>query len=257
MIRWSLISFNFKNERKSIMKHLKRSMMTIAVLGMAFTGATGVYAGTQLQKINAYLNNEIGIQVNGKAVSLFDAQGNTLAPITYNNTTYLPVRALSSILGIPVTYDAQKHQVTLGVKAGDESDATAKLTDVNYSLTQIQEIKNAFANFPSFETAYAPQKMTIGDSYKQTAAGDDGVAIIFDHMRIYVSPRDYSDPSEGETIALPNGTMAKWYAANDEAGTEARLTFPLDDRFITISSSDRSLSQAQLEQVAVTVAKLK
>jgi hypothetical protein len=239
-----------------MMKHLKRSMMTIAVLGMAFTGATGVFAGTQLQKINAYLNNKIEIQVNGKAVTLVDAQGNALAPITYKNTTYLPVRSLSTLLGVPVTYDAQKDRVTLGVKAGGESDAIAELTEVNYTQTQIQEIKDAFANFPSFETAYAPQKMTIGDRYKHTAAGDDGVAIMFDHMRIYVSPRAYSDPSEGETIALPNGVTAKWYPANNETDSEARLTFLLDDRFVTISSPDRTLSQAQLEQVAVTVAKL-
>lgn len=35
------------------------------VFGMAVTGSAGVYAGTNLQKISAYLNHSIGFQVNG------------------------------------------------------------------------------------------------------------------------------------------------------------------------------------------------
>lgn len=66
------------------MNMMKKSIITVAVAGMALTGAAGVYAGTQMQKITAYLNHQLGIQINGEAYSLVDGQGNKLTPITYN-----------------------------------------------------------------------------------------------------------------------------------------------------------------------------
>ena len=132
----------------------------------------------------------------------------------------------------------------------------AELVDVSFTKAQIKEIKAAFAQFPSFETPYAPRKMAAGDRYRRTVAGEDGVSMTFDHMRLYVSPRDYTDPSQGAAVTLPNGVAARWYAADPAAGTEARLAFPVDDRFVTISSPDRTLSRTQLERIAVTVAKL-
>lgn len=81
----------------------KKIIIATMVFGMAITGSAGVYAGTKLQKITAYLNHSIGFKVNGAAYTPVDNKGNTLAPITYNNTTYLPVRALADVLKVPVT----------------------------------------------------------------------------------------------------------------------------------------------------------
>ncbi|WKL03883.1 hypothetical protein Q0F98_11275 [Paenibacillus amylolyticus] len=78
------------------------------VLGTTLTGATGVFAGTQLEKISAYLNHGISFNVDGAAYSPTDSNGNKLAPITYNNSTYLPVRALADALHVPVSYDGKR-----------------------------------------------------------------------------------------------------------------------------------------------------
>lgn len=83
------------------------------VLGMTLTGATGVFAGTQLEKISAYLNHGISFNVDGAAYSPTDGNGNKLAPITYNNSTYLPVRALADALHVPVSYDGKKDRSLL------------------------------------------------------------------------------------------------------------------------------------------------
>ncbi len=134
--------------------------------------------------------------------------------------------------------------------------AETKLVDVKYSKKQKKEIRAAYAKFPSYEAPYAPRKMAAGDRYQRTVAGEDGVAMMFDHMRVIVSPRDYADPSQGTTVTLPNGVTARWYAAGQAAGAEERLAFPVDDRFVTISSPDRTLSRMQMEGIAATVAKL-
>ncbi|MEK4062564.1 MULTISPECIES: hypothetical protein [Paenibacillus] len=226
----------------------KKMIIATMVFGMAVTGSAGVYAGTNLQKISAYLNHSIGFQVNGAAYTPVDGNGKTLAPITYNNTTYLPVRAMADVLKVPVAFDASSNQVIIGTN----NSSSVTLAAVSYSAAQKQEITKAFANFQGFETAYAPLKMTSGDALQKIGGGEDGVSFLFKHMRVVVSPRDYSDSYDGTTVKLSNGTEGKWYTPSDLA----MMTFKVADRYVTISSPDKSLSKAQLENVAVNVAKL-
>lgn len=236
--------------------HMKKSILAFAVVGMTLTGAAGVYAGTQLQKITAYLNHQIGIQVDGKAYAPVDGQGRDLAPITYNGTTYLPVRALADVLKVPVNYDASNHLVQIGSKTPENPEtpgADTGLTPATYTKAQLEEITKAFAKFESFETPYAPQQMAKGDAYKMAGSSEDGVNLIFNHMTVTVSPRDYAYEYEGKTVTLPNGVQAKWYTPSETP----MLSFKLDDRFVTLSSPDGKLSKTQLEKVAVTVVKLK
>jgi len=231
---------------------MKKTLLTTIVLGMTLTGAAGVYAGSKLEKINAYLNHSISFTLNGADKSLTDSNGKKLVPITYQNTTYLPVRAISNLAGINVDFDTASQQIRLGTKQDGESPANA-WTTITYSEAQIKAIKEAYANFESFETAYAPQQMDKNDSYIKAVATDDGVNLIFKHMTVNVSPRDYSDDYKSKEVKLSNGVSAKWYTPSDTP----MLGFKLDDRTVTISSPDGSLSSSQIEQVAVSVSKLK
>lgn len=226
------------------MNQLKKSIAAVAVLGMTLTGAAGVYAGANLEKISAYLNHSIGIQVDGTAYNT----GKTLTPITYKNTTYLPVRAIADVLEVPVRYDAKNNQVLIG-----GNGQTIELTNVKYSDAERKEIKSAFAKFDGFQTPYAPSQMVKGDVYQKTGASEDGVNMLFKHMTVYISPRDYSHGYDSKPVTLSNGTKAKWYTPDDTD----MLGFQINDRFVTISSPDHSLSKAQLEKVAVSVAQLK
>jgi hypothetical protein len=226
------------------MKQWKKSIAALAVLGMTLTGAAGVYAGANLEKISAYLNHSIGIQVDGTVYNT----GKTLTPITYKNTTYLPVRAIADVLEVPVRYDAKNNQVLIG-----GNGQTIELTNVKYSDAERKEIKTAFAKFDGFQTPYAPSQMVKGDVYQKTGASEDGVNMLFKHMTVYISPRDYSHGYDSKPVTLSNGTKAKWYTPDDTD----MLGFQINDRFVTISSPDHSLSKAQLEKVAVSVAQLK
>ncbi|MBP2001464.1 hypothetical protein J2Z69_002509 [Paenibacillus shirakamiensis] len=226
---------------------MKKTIVSMMVLGMTVTGVGGVYAGTNLQKISAYLNHNIGIQVNGAAYSPTDGKGNKLAPITYNDTTYLPVRAVADALKVPVSYDAIHHQVNIG------SGSSTTVSKITYSTAQLAAIHKEFAKFKSFETAYAPQLMVTGDAYQKAGASDDGVYLLFKHMRVGISPRDYSGGYASQSVKLSNGIQAKWYTPDKTP----MLGFKLNDRYVTISSEDHTLSKAQIQQVAASVAKLK
>ncbi|MBB6020985.1 hypothetical protein HNR77_002066 [Paenibacillus sp. JGP012] len=231
-------------------KNMKKSVATMMVLGMTLTGAAGVYAGTQLEKISAYLNHGISFNVDGAAYAPTDGNGKKLAPITYNNSTYLPVRALADALHVPVTYDGATKQVIIG---GQNNNNPSALTNVTYTSAQKEAILKAFAQFDGFETAYAPQQMIAGDMFKSAAAGGDGVNFVFNRMNVTVSPRDYSFSYDGKTVKLPNGVPGKWYTPDKTD----MLTFKLDDRYVTLSSPNNQLTHTQLEQMAAGVQKLK
>ncbi|WP_336784920.1 hypothetical protein [Paenibacillus sp. MMO-177] len=227
-------------------KNMKRTVAAMMIAGMTVSGAAGVYAGTNMQKINAFLNYGIGFKINGSTYIPKDEKGNTLAPITYHDTTYLPVRALSNALNTPIQYDSKTNTIYIGTSTTDQ------WVLANYSAAQLDEIKKAFAGFEGFESAYAPQIMIKGDALQKAAATADGVNLLFKNMTVNVSPRDYSFEYDGTNVTLSNGAKAKWYNVN---GTDM-LTVKVDDRYVTVSSPNQTLTKAQAEKVAVSVAKV-
>ncbi|WP_379137737.1 hypothetical protein [Paenibacillus sp. sgz500958] len=229
----------------------KKLIISTMVFGMAVTGSAGVYAGTNMQKISAYLNHSIDIKVNGAAYTLVDANGKALAPITYNDTTYLPIRSVSGALNVPVTFDKNSNQVLIGTTGSGVSQNA--LTAIEYTTAQKQAIIAAFGQFDGFTTAYAPTQMVKGDAFQKIGASEDGVNFLFDHMRVVISPRDYSVGYPSQAVQLSNGTKAKWYSPSEDT---QMLGFSLDDRFVTISSPDKALTKAQMEKVAVSIAKM-
>lgn len=102
------------------------------VLAMIMCMAVGAFAAVNLQEIKAYLNYDLAIRYDGKLQTMYDANGNQVLPISYNGTTYLPIRAVGNMMGIDVDYDAENYQVLLG-KTGRAIDFVETLTP--YSST--------------------------------------------------------------------------------------------------------------------------
>lgn len=96
---------------------IKKSVLTLAlILVLVFSFAAGAAAAGTLETISAYLNYGVTIKYNGEEQMLKDAGGNRVYPITYNGTTYLPVRAVSNMLGVNVEWDGATQTVVLGEK---------------------------------------------------------------------------------------------------------------------------------------------
>ncbi|WP_372631619.1 hypothetical protein [Cohnella sp.] len=179
---------------------MRKSLVTLMVVGMTVVGAAGAYAGTSLLRSGAYPGESVAIETN----------------------------------------------------APDTAPVAGEGLEVSYSDAQIKEILKAFSAFEGFETAYAPTRMASGDVYQKAVATGDGVNLVFDHMLVNVSPRDYSYEYEGTTVSLANGVQGKWYTPSDTP----MLSFKAGDRTVTISSSDESLSKSEIERVAASVAEL-
>ncbi|MCP1135654.1 copper amine oxidase N-terminal domain-containing protein [Paenibacillus polysaccharolyticus] len=132
----------------------KKWLIAAGVFGMVLTGSAGVYAGTQLETIKAYLNHGLAIEVNGQKFTPTGDQGKKLAPITYQGSTYLPARSIAEALNTEVKYDAKNNKVSIGASSSSGGSAstgggqsTSPSTGTN---TQAPGVKSKYlpADFP-------------------------------------------------------------------------------------------------------------
>ncbi len=79
-------------------------------------------------EITVQINPNITVKYNGKAQTMTDVNGNPVYPMLYGGTTYLPVRAVSNMLGVKVEWDGDTQTVLL-----DFSENSGKENNTNTS----------------------------------------------------------------------------------------------------------------------------
>lgn len=98
------------------MKKKKLLVMVALAITMLTCFASGVLASSKLIKITAYLNQGISIILDGRNYVAKDANNNEIYPITYNNTTYLPLRAVGEATGLDVQWNQIEQKINLSKK---------------------------------------------------------------------------------------------------------------------------------------------
>ena len=85
---------------------------------------------TQTSQSNYYpmiLNKELPISINGNYLEFYNANGDRVFPITYNGTTYLPIRALSGLFKTQIAWNGENQSILLG--EGDISSNCVKIVE--------------------------------------------------------------------------------------------------------------------------------
>lgn len=94
------------------MKKLVKSISLVLALVLCFSA--GVYAAGNTEVIQALMNYGIVIKFDGQTQNMYNANGKQVFPISYEGTTYVPIRAVSNMLGIDVEWDGPNNTVWLG-----------------------------------------------------------------------------------------------------------------------------------------------
>ena len=89
------------------------------------------------ENAQAILNRKVSIVYNNELKEFSDVNGTKVYPLTYQGTTYLPVRAIASLFSIPVEWNGAERMVLLG--SGDVSSSTVK-TIQNFISGENEEI---------------------------------------------------------------------------------------------------------------------
>lgn len=79
---------------------------------------SGAASGAKPVNITARIDPGVIVEYNGKAQKMTDASGSPVYPMLYNGTTYLPVRAVSDMLDVDVTWNQDTRTVTLVKSTG-------------------------------------------------------------------------------------------------------------------------------------------
>ncbi|MBD5098511.1 MAG: hypothetical protein HDT35_03000 [Clostridiales bacterium] len=101
------------------MKHMRRFTALVLALVMVFSlTVTSAGAAPAPETVQVDINYNMSVAYNGRFQDMKDTNGNRVYPILNGGTTYLPVRAVSNMLGLDVKWD----QATKTVILSDPAD---------------------------------------------------------------------------------------------------------------------------------------
>ncbi|WP_458120563.1 stalk domain-containing protein [Paenibacillus sp. Z6-24] len=105
---------------------MKKGIASLLVGSALLIGTgTGALAATNMEEVTAYLNDQIKVEVDGNPATLQTANGKAVTPLTYNGTTYLPIRATAELMGANVVYNAATSTVQLTTTTGNTYAGTS------------------------------------------------------------------------------------------------------------------------------------
>lgn len=94
------------------------SMALLLFVTAVFCLATGAFAASNITTIQAFLDGNVKFVKDGSSWRPTDSKGDEVLPITYNGTTYLPLRVIADAFNIPVKYDGRAKTILLGDSEG-------------------------------------------------------------------------------------------------------------------------------------------
>ena len=112
----------------------------LVLCGSLTAGALMVAAGAASTNVTAQISPNISVVVDGAYQTFYNAAGQEVQPITYNGTTYLPIRAVGELMGRNVNWDQANMAVSLSGKrttgtVSGTPDNSAKAQNVTASVS--------------------------------------------------------------------------------------------------------------------------
>ena len=148
---------------------MKRDFARGFVSAIVLVGLIGTAAATTGRQTVEIDYNNIKVTLDDEAVSLVDANGDAVEPFSINGTTYLPVRAISSALGLNVDWDQEASTVILTTSSYNSTD---KIQNDSLSIGDIVTISDEYGFNVESGVVSELAKTSIGFGSKNVLAYD-------------------------------------------------------------------------------------
>ena len=186
---------------------MKKYISFLFMLIMIFCLSSISFASDE--NAQAILNRTVSIMYNNELKEFSDVNGTKVYPLTYQGTTYLPIRAISALFSIPVEWNGEERMVLLG--SGDVSTSTVKTID-EFVAGQNEEVTLLLSK-------------SIGIKY------NDVLQTFTDVNGTQVFPLLYKD-----TTYLPVRAISNMYGANVEwDGVNNKITLVKENKVANIT----------------------
>lgn len=119
-----------------------KKLLCIAAVAALLVSTTTVISIAGDDKHAAQTRPDITIVIDGEETWFKSATGESIYPILYNDTTYLPLRSIGEIMGKNVNWDESTKTITLSGQRTDYSD-TSKKTNADRENIEI-EVRDDF-----------------------------------------------------------------------------------------------------------------
>lgn len=145
----------------------------IGAVCAAIVCTSSVFAQSMQKTFTAYFDN-IKVMVNGEEKNLKDTNGSDIEPFIVDGTTYLPVRAISELLGMPVNWDGNSKTVYIGEVPEKftgllDQNTMSSLADESIATIGSTQIKGSFMNFLINQNCSRNLLSNICDNYSEGA----------------------------------------------------------------------------------------
>ena len=125
----------------------KRRILTLGIaMGLFLSMGLQVFAGSALEKIEAYINNAVTFTIDKKNMELPEGY----EVLTYNNRTYVPIRFIAENLGAEVEWNEVNKNINITSESrtqkylGDYKELPTYKENKNYKLEVVMFSKDDF-----------------------------------------------------------------------------------------------------------------
>lgn len=112
---------------------MKKYYLTFSLLVLLITFSVGVTASPLIRDVIGKENKGITVTYNNETQILRDGNSNVVYPVVINGSTYLPVRAIATMMDCDITWNSITQTVAISPKQYD--DASAVPTDLGDAAT--------------------------------------------------------------------------------------------------------------------------